>query len=93
MVQRVVPVAFFGDDYPSGETSDLRVPQAATAQQAEALNFPLDSVPVPRFTEMPQQDLAIWTPFRLVQVLVRVLAESLSPAKLRPIPISKDDHA
>lgn len=51
------------------------------------------SAPVPRFTEMREQDLSIWTPTRLLQALAQKVAEPLRPAQLRPISILKDDHA
>lgn len=95
MVHRVVPVVFSHDNHPSGMSPDFRVPAADTAEPAgSAWDFALHSVPVPQFTKMREQDLVIWTLARLVRAVVGSLTESLWPtAKLRPIPISKDDHA
>jgi hypothetical protein len=90
MVQRVVPVPFSS---PSAKRSDLRFPETEAGPTIRASDYPPDSVPIPQFVRMPEQDLSIWTPTRVMQALARVLAESLRPAELRPIRINKDDHA
>jgi hypothetical protein len=91
MVQRVVPVPFSA---PPGTRSNLPFPETNAGQESlSGFAYPLDSVPPPRFSRMPPQDLAIWTPARLIQALAQALTESFRPAELRPIRLNKDDHA
>ena len=94
MLQRVVPVAFSRDEQTSDTVSDFRFQETGFGEKSPpAANFPIDSVPVPQFVEMPEQDLSIWTFARVFQVLVRAYRESVRPMELRPVPIRKDDRA
>lgn len=95
MVQRVVSCLFpsSGDSAPFKNGSDFRFPADKLGQGAQAFGLPPDAVPPVQFTQMPEQDLAIWTFAGLLTALVREMAGALRPAELRAISIRDNDHA
>ena len=51
------------------------------------------SVPAPRFSPMPEQDLTVWTPALLLESIVSGTRDLFLPRELRAIQIRKRDRA
>jgi hypothetical protein len=90
MVQRIVSVPF------SSMRSIIDPPPKAAfrlesaGEMAEAMP---GSVPAPRFTPMPEQDLTVWGPSLLIEAILRTTRELMMPRQLRAIRIRKRDRA
>ncbi|HEY4266346.1 MAG TPA: hypothetical protein VGM72_13590 [Micropepsaceae bacterium] len=93
MTQRLVSFSFS----PRAKTaidggSYFRVSADGVGDDAPALAVALYSVPIPRFTPMPEQDLPIWTIAGLFRVLARTIADAVRPTELRTISIRENDY-
>ena len=83
MVQRVVYVPF------SSMRSVINPSERASAHLEAA---PSLSVPAPRFTAMPEQDLTIWSLGLLFEALIGATRALLNPAELGFAQIRKRDR-
>ena len=92
MVQRVVSVPF--SSMRSVISPPLRVTLGRESTGDAALSGALPrSLPAPRFTPMPEQDLSVWTASLLFESMGRTMRELLMPRQLRVVRIRKRDRA
>ena len=70
--------------------ASLQTIAAPSEAGAKASASPFEYVPERSRSQMPEQDLSVWTPFAAAQAIAAGIAAFFRPAELRPIRIGKD---